>query len=275
MVPSSKQPISPKKRLANLAQSQVYIYRAPTPDDLWCKAVSEVRALAQQQDLDAIDDLTKQSLTNDDVGSRKGIPALEICERLEQHLGEQSLGRNKKFYDILKKNISVLKQFIGIVDTAVSFDPGHAALPWAAMRLVLVTITATTEFREGIMDGTALIASPLSYCNIYHSLFITSNFGQSPERLAVVEQLEQSICKSYSLIYSFLLFTVRYKDTKITSIMKVPELQDRLVALEAQNRKLLEAADVCQATQISGLELSNDTILSTVLESRDVLMNGL
>ncbi len=39
--------------------------------------------------------------------------------------------------DICAKFIACVKKFMGVVDIVVSFDPIHAALPWAAVRFVL------------------------------------------------------------------------------------------------------------------------------------------
>jgi predicted nicotinamide N-methyase len=40
-------------------------------------------------------------------------------------------------HDVLKKTASWIKKFIEVGDTIVQYDPGHAALPWAALRFIL------------------------------------------------------------------------------------------------------------------------------------------
>lgn len=46
--------------------------------------------------------------------------------------------------DVASKVISSLQTFMAVGDVAVSYDPVHAALPWAALRLVLQVRFVTT-----------------------------------------------------------------------------------------------------------------------------------
>lgn len=39
--------------------------------------------------------------------------------------------------DVCNKILHWIKQFSSVVDVAVQFDPGHSALPWAGVRLLL------------------------------------------------------------------------------------------------------------------------------------------
>lgn len=46
-------------------------------------------------------------------------------------------GENLFVRDVLQKVARWIKRFIEVGDTAIQYDPGHAALPWALLRLVL------------------------------------------------------------------------------------------------------------------------------------------
>lgn len=46
-------------------------------------------------------------------------------------------GRNYKLRAVTGNIVTWLTRFQGVADVAVSFDPVHAALPWAAVRFVL------------------------------------------------------------------------------------------------------------------------------------------
>ena len=46
-------------------------------------------------------------------------------------------GENFFVRDLLEKVSRWIKKFVEVGDNAVQYDPGHAALPWAALRLVL------------------------------------------------------------------------------------------------------------------------------------------
>lgn len=40
-------------------------------------------------------------------------------------------------HEILSKIVGWIDKFVAVGDTAVQYDPGHAALPWAAIKFVL------------------------------------------------------------------------------------------------------------------------------------------
>jgi hypothetical protein len=42
-----------------------------------------------------------------------------------------------KVPDILAKITKWIERFIAVGDVAIQYDPGHAALPWAAVRFIL------------------------------------------------------------------------------------------------------------------------------------------
>lgn len=46
-------------------------------------------------------------------------------------------GENLFVRDVLQKVSRWIKKFVEVGDVAVQYDPGHAALPWALLRLVL------------------------------------------------------------------------------------------------------------------------------------------
>lgn len=53
-------------------------------------------------------------------------------------------GENLFVRDVLLKVSRWIKKFVEVGDVAVQYDPGHAALPWALLRLVLQVRTSMT-----------------------------------------------------------------------------------------------------------------------------------
>jgi hypothetical protein len=51
---------------------------------------------------------------------------------------EQSFWEKLRIGERIDRGVGVLNQFLAAGDVAVSFDPVHAALPWAGMRVILV-----------------------------------------------------------------------------------------------------------------------------------------
>jgi len=95
---------------------------------LWAEALSV---------LSEADRVIVLSLTTDPDSSsidRKRL-ADDIGEKIQAAFKE--LEHDNRFRRIIDKTLSVLQKFASAVDVAVSFDPAHAALPWAAVRAVL------------------------------------------------------------------------------------------------------------------------------------------
>ena len=61
-----------------------------------------------------------------------------VSEKWQVKLGHRELNLRP----VLDSIVSWVKKFIAIGDIAVQYDPAHAALPWAALRLVLQVHTS-------------------------------------------------------------------------------------------------------------------------------------
>ena len=65
---------------------------------------------------------------------------IEIERYSSQSKGKSiKLPNGESFFvrDVLEKVSRWVKKFVEVGDVAVQYDPGHAALPWAAVRVVL------------------------------------------------------------------------------------------------------------------------------------------
>ena len=70
---------------------------------------------------------------DDDSPKRK-----DLVEEIQKKMDEASNSRHHDRTTSIGKLLSVLNKFLSAGDVAVSFDPTHAALPWAAVRVVIV-----------------------------------------------------------------------------------------------------------------------------------------
>jgi hypothetical protein len=73
-----------------------------------------------------------------DSTNRKGL-AVDIQKKIDEALMDQQ--HDIKTRRSMENAVSILSKFASVGDVAVSFDPVHAALPWAAVRSVLVVST--------------------------------------------------------------------------------------------------------------------------------------
>ncbi|KAF7545244.1 hypothetical protein G7Z17_g9319 [Cylindrodendrum hubeiense] len=104
------------------------------------------RPYADSYDLwdEALASLTESERRNVDLfacnpdhnsASRKGL-VVDIQEKIDTAFkGQQHDSTARR---IIENSVSVLRKFANIGDIAVNFDPVHTALPWAAVRFVLV-----------------------------------------------------------------------------------------------------------------------------------------
>jgi hypothetical protein len=63
------------------------------------------------------------------------------CLKRQWTLYTKSDGEQVKVRDVIDKVADSIKSFRDMVDAAVQYDPGHAALPWAAVRFFLQVST--------------------------------------------------------------------------------------------------------------------------------------
>ena len=80
---------------------------------------------------------------------QKSIPTLDELQKLTKQAEDKCINERWQFTSPIKSNEKVILRdlfkkittwvdtFIHIGDTAVQYDPGHAALPWAGVRLLL------------------------------------------------------------------------------------------------------------------------------------------
>jgi hypothetical protein len=121
-------------------------HRAPPPE-LWDRALRQLRKSKADRDIVAvIEEIAKNPAGNNEIteggpATVKGF-AKDIKEKLELQIKGQ--GENSDTNRFVQKTVSVLNRFISVGDVAVNFDPVHAALPWAAVRFVLVVSSSWT-----------------------------------------------------------------------------------------------------------------------------------
>lgn len=109
-------------------------------ESLWEKALEKLEQLNKDKELVAIIKEFITKLANDDVATRSDL-VVAIKDEMEKEIKRKPDGNQ-----IVKKTISILNNFVSVGDVAVSFDPVHAALPWAAVRFVLVVSASCFPF---------------------------------------------------------------------------------------------------------------------------------
>lgn len=126
-----------------------------TKSDLWDKALAHLSESEYDRDIVAIvktfaeNPIGGNATANGRPSSTEDL-AKDISERMAQTIQDGQHGREQREWKVtigdkeysarglVDKTVIIVNKFIGVGDVAVSFDPVHAALPWAAVRFVLV-----------------------------------------------------------------------------------------------------------------------------------------
>ncbi|KAE8441164.1 hypothetical protein EG329_005820 [Mollisiaceae sp. DMI_Dod_QoI] len=99
--------------------------------------------------------------------------------------------------DVFGKCVKWINLFKEAGDVAVSYDPGHAALPWALVRVLLQVAVSDIEKYAFVVDSLEDVSRCISRCGLLERLYVKSKAAATPS-------LRSSLIKTYSSILQFL-----------------------------------------------------------------------
>ena len=159
---------------------------------LWTEAAKS----AQDSDTSGIDqDLIGSHVSIDEV--RAAVQnKLDECIR-KRWKYTRSNGQEVVLWNVLEKIMKWVNRFKDIGDVAIQYDPGHAALPWAAIRFMLQASVSSVETMSHMLEGVELTSRITA---IYAEVELACLKGVS--RLKT--QLENALIKMYAAVLAFL-----------------------------------------------------------------------
>ncbi|KAK7413945.1 hypothetical protein QQX98_007214, partial [Neonectria punicea] len=204
--------------------------------DLWTEALSSLQE-SERQDVETF-------ASDPDSANRKGL-VVDIQERIDKAFKEDQHDSTAR--RIIESSVSVLAKFASVGDVAVSFDPVHAALPWAAVRSVVILLIANSELRGQLLAGIAEVASILAQCDTYQQLYMAPDLALRPPE-AALGRLRTSIVQAYAKSQLFLGFTVQRQRSKIKidAAFKLEDARGHVNTLAESQRHVHQAADDCE-----------------------------
>ncbi|PTB70920.1 hypothetical protein BBK36DRAFT_1165408 [Trichoderma citrinoviride] len=226
---------------------------------LWDRALLEVKQSKDQHAIKLIDE----------VGSRLGQEGttmdvvISITETMERQLKDKKRSTLASSY--VEETIYALNQFVSVGDVAVSYDPVHAALPWAFVRAVLVTITSKYQLDAQILGGLASVASLLLQCNMYQRLYLSSHVDPDGAGEAL-EALKGSLVASYasSLFLLGFVYSHRRRNMAVTAPFLLHEVEKKVKDLDESSRQLTNKADDCERFYASHRGMSSQKLIELV-----------
>ncbi|RKL00265.1 hypothetical protein BFJ71_g5753 [Fusarium oxysporum] len=171
---------------------------------------------------------------------------------------QQELGRTshkfKKYFDNI---IRWLDKFKGIGDVVSSFDPVHAALPWAAFRFILQAILAEREQADTVLE--LLASTPhfvfsgrvLEMVYTQESMHIGGTQNEVKLSQQGLDNLREELIKLYSALlsalkYCYFISSQHKVKRKATAIFNSSELVSIHEDLEAQHKKVIDRGEDCR-----------------------------
>ncbi|SCO92770.1 related to WD40-repeat protein (notchless protein) [Fusarium oxysporum] len=233
--------------------------------DLWDKALAHLSESEYDRDIVAIVKTFAENPIGDNAtgngrpSSTEGL-AKDISERMAQAIQDGQHGKEQcewkvtigdKEYSargLVDKIVNILNKFVGVADIAVSFDPVHAALPWAAVRFVLVTLTADSELKSQIIFGLAKVTSLILQCDTYRRVYMAADPTLRPPA-DILDLLETSIVQTYVKSLLFLGFATHRQGSKsrmASAPFKINEVESFIESLQKSGDQLSRAADYCE-----------------------------
>ncbi|KAM0714686.1 hypothetical protein Q7P37_009703 [Cladosporium fusiforme] len=166
---------------------------------LWRKAYEELR----QKDKDTV----PPNLT---------CKAEELVVLVEECLREKRgkpirlpSGENLFVQDALEKVFRWVKKFVEVGDVAVSFDPVHAALPWAMLRFVLQTSINDLEKHAAVVEGVEQISYYLAWAKIEERCLVIT--------FEAHDQLQAEFVRLYKAMLEFMARSILHVARSIFS----------------------------------------------------------
>lgn len=120
-------------------------------------------------------------------------------QRAEQgrHSFKRRNGQRVIVKDLLAKVAKWIDHFKQVVDVAVQYDPGHAALPWAGVRFLLEIAISDSKSRELILEHATSLAEIICRYAVFEDLLL-----RSPS--AAVSEMKRALLTLYTRILIYL-----------------------------------------------------------------------
>jgi ankyrin repeat protein len=153
--------------------------------------------------------------------------------------------------DVMEKVIYWIRRFKEVGDQMVQYDPGHAALPWAAFRFLLqAAVNDTTIYTETVED-LEKVASLMARSLELERLYVATTS-------VLHKQLCEALVKTYAVVLHLLARAVKFFDElAVARLMKAPfrslheeDMKD-ILAAEAE---VLKIAGLIDSERVLNLE---------------------
>ena len=99
--------------------------------------------------------------------------------------------------ELFGKMVAWINKFKQVGDIAIQYDPLHAALPWAAVRLVLQAVVNEYDTNEALLEGLEYVSSLIARYAMVEALYLNQTSIAN-------DQLSEAIVRLYSAVLIYL-----------------------------------------------------------------------
>lgn len=163
-----------------------------TLENLWEKAVDHLNPLDKEQ----------FGFTQDDKLNALESMRQEITKQAQNPTKARLVILRRKGQDITlrqvyEKIITCIDRFKQVGDVIVQYDPGHAALPWAAVRFVLQVTVNAQHIQTSMVEGIEHVSETITRFAWVETLYLHAS-------TALRRDLQDAILKLYIAVLEFL-----------------------------------------------------------------------
>jgi hypothetical protein len=118
--------------------------------------------------------------------------------------------------DVLEEVITWIRRFREVGDAAMQYDPGHVALPWAAIRFLLQAAISETDVHAAMVEDLETVAGIMARSRHIEKLFLSKHSG-------VNSDLSNALVAAYASILELFAKAVRFFcDSSAVRVFKAP-----------------------------------------------------
>ncbi|KAH0434541.1 hypothetical protein CcaCcLH18_05284 [Colletotrichum camelliae] len=119
--------------------------------------------------------------------------------------------------DVLEKITGWVQRFVATGDTVVQYDPGHAALPWAAVRFLLQIAVSEVQMFGALVDDLEHISRMMVRYRVFEKLYFDGS------HVDIEEKLQEAVICLYAEILRHLSKAVSFFNEKtFVRVIKCP-----------------------------------------------------
>ncbi|KAK6865444.1 hypothetical protein PG995_001972 [Apiospora arundinis] len=160
------------------------------------------------------------------------------AESLDKRWKVTVKGRKIIVRDVLEKMALWVNKFMAIGSMAVQYDPTSAALPWAAIKLIMQAAVNDVEIFAYSLTALEKITNMIGRSQVFEQLYLSRQ--SVPIQDSLFRQLSASVTKLYAAILQYLARVLRYYRTG-TVIRFLKSAAKSKTDLESDFRRLEEA----------------------------------